>query len=38
MPEARHNNSKLAEMFVSASSFSALVGIAEPAAKICTGR
>jgi hypothetical protein len=28
MPEARHNNSKLAEMFVSASCFSALVGIA----------
>ena len=28
MPEARQNNSKLAEMFVSASSFSALVGIA----------
>src|SRR5436190_16845188 len=28
MPEARHNNSKLAEMFVSASCFSALVGMA----------
>src|SRR5262245_48351602 len=28
MPEARHNNSKLAEMLVSASCFSALVGIA----------
>src|ERR1035441_7927921 len=28
MPEARQNNSKLAEMFASASSFSALVGMA----------
>jgi len=31
MPEARQNNSKLAEMFERASSFSALVGIAERA-------